>query len=168
MHVWAGRDIPEIISIMCDCPIQQLVIPVAELLNTLCEECNINSHNFEEAILTYSTSGRSAYLTSDLVYSNSDGTITSSILISMMWSWLQSQEMPTLNVAGQSVALSKKCSTPANTFTSEICMDQLSDQTATCTFTSAVVSITFIAGGFTGAIAATMLLLLLLFWYVYS
>ena len=113
--------------------IQQLQIPLARLLNALCEYCNISSHNFEETSLKYSKSWRSVYFATDLVYSNYEGTITSSLLISMLSSWLLSQKNPSLNVAGESVALSKLCPIPGNTFTRETCLDLLNSQASTST-----------------------------------
>ena len=142
------------------CSIQQLQIPLAQLLNALCEDCNISSHNFEETSLKYSTSGRLVYFATDLVYSNYEGTITSSLLISMLSSWLLSQKNPSLNVAEQSVALSKLCPIPGNTFTRETCLDQLNSQASGVNFATI-----FVAGILIGAAVATTFLLLL-FWYV--
>ena len=115
------------------CSIQQLQIPLARLLNAMCEDCNISSHNFEETSLKYSTSERSVYFATDLVYSNYERIITSSLLISMLSSWLLSQKNPSLNVAEQSVALSKLCPIPGNTFTRGTCLDQLNSQASTST-----------------------------------
>ena len=144
--------------------IQQLQIPLAWLLNALCEDCNISSHNFEETSLKYSTSGRLVYFATDLVYSNYEGTISSSLLISMLSSWLLSQKNPSLNVAGVSVALSKLCPIPGNTFTRETCLDQLNNQASTST-SGVLIATSFVAGILIGAAVATAFLLLL-FWYV--
>ena len=144
------------------CSIQQLQIPLARLLNALCEDCNISSHNFEETSLKYGTSGRLVYFATDLVYSNYEGTITSSLLISMLSSWLLSQKNPSLNVAGESVALSKICPIPGNTFTKETCLDQLNSQASTSTSGVNFATI-FVTGILIGAAVATTFLLLL-FW----
>ena len=144
--------------------IQQLQIPLARLLNALCEDCNISSHNFEETSLKYSTSGRLVYFATDLVYSNYEGTITSSLLISMLSSWLLSQKNPSLNVTGVSVALSNLCPIPGNTFTRETCLDQLNSQASTST-SGVNIATSFVAGILIGAAVATTFLLLLV-WYV--
>ena len=144
--------------------IQQLQIPLVRLLNALCEDCNISSHNFEETSLKYGKSGRSIFFAADLVYSNYEGTITSSSLISMLSSWLLSQKNPSLNVAGESVALSKLCTFPGNTFTRETCLDLLNSQASTST-SGVHIATSFVAGIIIGAAVATSFLLLL-FWYV--
>ena len=144
--------------------IQQLQTPLVRLLNALCEDCNISSRNVEETSLKYSSSGRSVYFATDLVYSNYEGTITSSSLISMLSSWLLSQKSPSLNVAGESVALSKLCPIPGNTFTRETCLDQLNSQASTST-SGVHIATSFVAGILIGAAVATTFLLLL-FWYV--
>ena len=87
--------------------IQQFKIEVAQILNTLCEECNITSLSFEESNLSYSTSGGILYFTTDLIYSNSEGTITSTTLICNLISWLSAQEDSKLSLAGIPVKLSK-------------------------------------------------------------
>ena len=139
-----------------------------------CEDCNISSYSFEETSLKYSTSGRSVFFATDIVYSNYEGTITSSLLISMLTSWLLSQKNPSLNVAKLSVALSKVYPIPGNTFTRKTCLDHLYNQASTSTsgvsiastFTSSVnIATSFVASIVIGAAVATTYLLLL-FWYV--
>ena len=133
------------------CSIQQLQIPLAQLLNALCGDCNISSHNFEETRLKYITSGRSVYFATDLVYSNYDGTITSSLLISMLTSWLLSRKNSSLNVAAQSVVLSKIYPIPGNTFTRETCLDHLYNQASTST-SGVNIATSFVAGILIGVV----------------
>lgn len=100
-------------------------MPVAELLSTLCEDCSIESDNLDEMYLNFSTSGSSAYFTADLIYSNSEGTITSSTLIRNLWSWLLEGKTPNITISGNAVALNKRCPVPANSFNKNICMNLL-------------------------------------------
>ena len=82
----------------------------------------------------------------------------------MLPSWLLLQKNPSLNVAEQSVALSKLCPIPGNTFTRETCLDQLNSQASTST-SGVYIATSFAAGILIGAALATIFLLLL-FWYV--
>ena len=136
---------------------------VAALLKTLCEECNIDMDNLEKTRLNYSTSGRSAYFTADLIYSNSEGTVTSSTLIAQLWSWLLTEEAPNINISGYSVALNKKCPIPANLLTKDACVNQLHSSDIATTTKIRPVFVGLITGIFLGAIVAISILLLL-FW----
>ena len=129
-----------LVSIAYIFQIQLLQIPVAQLLNTVCEGCNIDLSNFEETRLKYSSSAaeRSVYFTTELIYSNFEGTITSSTIISMLLSWFQLQVASTLDVAGQSVALSKICSTSVNTSTQESCSDYTTNPISTSYVSTAI------------------------------
>ena len=146
---------------------------VTSLLNTLCGNC-ISVDNLEETHFTYGRSGKSIYITTDLIYSNSEGTVTSSTLISMLWSWLLAEDSPNITLAGYPVALSKECPIPANSLTKDVCKDLLlsSDETTIAHNTSSISNLhlisaasSLIIGFLMGAIGATVLLLLLS-WYV--
>ena len=140
---------------------------VIALLYTQCEDCKIDVDNLEGTYLNYSASGRSAYFTANLIYSNTEGTITSSTLITRLWSWLLADENPNITISGNSIALSKKCPMPANRFTIEACMNQLHTSEKATTSIIVPVFAGLVAGIFMGGIGAISILLLL-FWYVFD
>ena len=142
------------------------------LFNVLCEECNIGANNLEEIMLNYGRSGRSIYITTDLIYSNAEGTVTSSTLISMLWSWLLAEDSPNITLAGYSVAVSKECPIPANSFSNEVCKDHLrSFDEATANqniLSSKYIIVLAIASVAIGILIGTIGAALLHFWYVIS
>ena len=90
-------------------------------MNKLCGECNITSENFNNSNLDYSASEGHTLFTTDIIYSNSNGTITSTTLIHRLQTWILSQNLPNLTVAGKVLTIDKHCATRVNDATRSAC-----------------------------------------------
>ncbi len=91
-------------------------------MNSLCEDCNITLSYFENSVINYSTNGQQLLFTTDFIYSNPRGTVTSTSLIHHFQSWILSQNTPNLTVAGKTVTINKNCPVTINTVTSKVCL----------------------------------------------
>ena len=66
-------------------------------------------------------SQRFGFLTSALVYSNTDGTITASTLINMLFSWiLTSEAKPSILVSNSTITLNQQCPSMVNSVTMDM------------------------------------------------
>ena len=83
---------------------------LTDIMSTVFGECNISSENFNNRNLDYSARGHTLFSTC-IIYSNSDGTITSTTLIHRLQMWILSQSSPNLTVAGKVLPIDKHCPT---------------------------------------------------------
>ena len=94
---------------------------LTDIMSNLCVECNISSENFNNSNLDYSASGHTLFSTY-IIYSNSNGAITSTTLIHRLQTWiLSSQSSPNLTVAGKVLPIDKHCPTRVNALTKSAC-----------------------------------------------
>ena len=93
---------------------------LTDIMNKLCEECNISLQNFNNSNLSYSASGHTLFST-DIIYSNPKGTITSTTLIHCLQTWILSQSSPNLTIAGKALLIDKQCPTTVNAATKSAC-----------------------------------------------
>ena len=98
-------------------------VVILDVLNTLCEDCNIILSNFKDGYVNYTKSETNVYFNTSLIYSNSRRNITARSLINMLGSWILSQQVPMLSLSGQNITLSKYCPTLVSVFTREICLN---------------------------------------------
>lgn len=154
--------------------LQKNSVQVGDLINMICDNCTSESPELTQTTLNCSVSGRLMYFTTDIVFSNSDGTITASTLISILLSWLLAAEDPTITVAGQSLPLSKMCPTPVDSITVKACEDLfITDLLTNIEITSLPPNLRYIDGsiafgfflagslsGIVSAVAITLLLIL--------
>ncbi len=94
-------------------------------MHGLCEDCNITSSYFENSVINYNTNGQQLLFTTDFLYSNPRGTVTSTSLIHHFQSWILSQNTPNLTVAGKTVSINKNCPVVVNEVTSKSCLKLL-------------------------------------------
>ena len=90
------------------------------IINNICGECHISSENFNNSNLDYSASGHTLFST-DIIYSNLNGTITSTTLIHRLQTWILSQSSPNLTVAGKVLLIDKHCPTRVYAATISAC-----------------------------------------------
>ncbi len=98
-------------------------------MHGLCEDCNITSSYFENSVVNYSTNGQQLLFTTDFIYSNPRGTVTSTSLIHHFQSWILSQNTPNLTVAGKIVSINKNCPVVISEVTSKSCLKLLQGTT---------------------------------------
>ena len=114
-------------------------------MNGLCEDCNITSSYFENSVINYTTNAHQLLFTTDFIYSNPRGTVTSTSLIHHFQSWILSQNTPNLTVAGKIVSINKNCPVAINGVTSMACLTASTVVTKTTDVTYVSV-LTFIVG----------------------
>ena len=136
---------------------------LTDIMNQLCEECNISLQNFNNSNLSYSATGHTLFST-DIIYSNPKGTITSTTLIHRLQTWILSQSTPNLTVAGKALLIEKHCPTTVNAATKSAC----TSKEMTSIIASATISpITY--GGFaigllTGAAGTSAVAIIITLW----
>ena len=94
---------------------------LTDIMNNVCGECNISSENFNNSNLDYSASEGHTLFITDIIYSNPNGTITSTTLIHRLQMWILSQNSPNLTVAGKVLPIDKHCPTRVNAATKSAC-----------------------------------------------
>ena len=130
--------------------------------------CNITADNLQDSSLTCSQSGDSTVFTSSLVYSSDNGSITASMLVDMLQTWLLTSDNITTTVDDSLVQFSRTCPTRLTPQTTGTCTRPLSPRvecehpTATHASDTGVTQPTVthisdtdsgaIAGGFTGGL----------------
>ena len=92
------------------------------IMNNICGECNISSENFNNSNLDYSASGHTLFST-DIIYSNLNGTITSTTLIHRLQTWILPQSSPNL-IAGKVLLIDKHCPTRVYAATISACISK--------------------------------------------
>ena len=98
-------------------------------MHGLCEDCNITLSYFENSVVNYSTNGQQLLFTTDFIYSNPRGTVTSTSLIHHFQSWILSQNTPNLTVAGKIMSINRNCLVAVNEVTSKSCLKLLQGST---------------------------------------
>ena len=102
---------------------QDLKRAIHVILDNLCQECDVYSFIFENMTLDCTVSQRFGFLTSALAYSNTDGTITASTLINMLFSWiLTSEAKPSILVRNSTITLNQHCPSMVNSVTMDTCL----------------------------------------------
>ena len=144
-------------------------------MNNLCGECNISSENFNNSNLDYSASEGHTLFTTDFMYSNPNGTITSTTLIHRLQMWILSQSSPNLTAAGKVLPIDKNCPTRVNAATESACTSKKMTSTVSPTSINAAtkemaISITpttyggFAIGLFIGAFGASAVAIAVTLW----
>ncbi len=125
-------------------------------MNGFCEDCNITSY-FENSVINYSTNGQQLLFTTDFIYSNPRGTVTSTSLIHHFQSWILSQNTPNLTVARKIVSINKNCPVAINGVTRIACLTASTMVAKTgCYY---VVGITFVVGVVTATVTTIIVML---------
>ena len=149
---------------------------LTDIINKLCGECNIFSENFNNSSLDYNSASEGDTLFSaDIVYSNPNGTITSSTLIHRLQTWILSQSSPNLTVAGKVLLIDKHCPTTVNAATESACTSKKMISTVSPTSINAAtkemaISITpttygsFAVGLFIGAFGTSAVAIVVTLW----
>ena len=92
-----------------------------DIMNKVCEECNITLVAFNNSNLDYSASEGHTLFSTDIIYSNPKRMITSTTLIHRLQTWILSQSSPSLTVAGKVLTIDKHCPTRVNAATKSAC-----------------------------------------------
>ena len=113
-------------------------------MNNLCDDCNVSSDSFNNTIYINCPSEECTVFRADMLFSNANGTVTSSTLIQRLQTWILSQNTPALMVAGNALSLNKDCPTNVNSATMKACLNVIDeiDSLMTSTVTSTNKSIT--------------------------
>ena len=90
-------------------------------MNNLCDDCNVSSDSFNNTIYINSSREECTIFRADILFSNANGTVTSSTLIQHLQTWILSQNTPALMVAGKALSLNKDCPTNVNIATMKAC-----------------------------------------------
>ena len=98
-----------------------MTVALSEVFNMLCQPCAVSPTHITDVELNCSASGL-VYVSAVLVYSSADGGVTASTLITMLLTWLLSEDQPSLVVSGVSASLSKQCAPQLNTITRNGCL----------------------------------------------
>ncbi len=127
-------------------------------MNGFCEDCNITLSYFENSVVNYSTNGQQLLFTTDFIYSNPRGTVTSTSLIHHFQSWILSQNTPNLTVAGKTVSINKNCPVTINGVTRIACLAASTKvpKTADGNYVS---GITFVVGVVTATLTTIIVML---------
>ena len=80
------------------------------IIHDLCH-CNITADSLQDSSLACSQTGDSTVFTSSLVYSSDDGSITASMLVDMLQTWLLTSDNISTTVDDSLVQFSKTCPT---------------------------------------------------------
>ena len=107
---------------------------LTDIMNNLCGECNISLENFNNSNLDYSASEGHTLFTTDIIYSNPSGKITSITLIHRLQTWILSQNSPNLTVAGKALLINKHCPTRVNPATKAACISKKSSTISPITY----------------------------------
>ena len=126
-------------------------------MNNLCEECNISLENFNNSNLDYSASKGHTLFTTDIIYSNSNGTITSTTLIHRLQTWILSQSSPNLTVTGKVLQIEKHCPTRVNVLAISACTSKKSSIVSSITY--GVFAIGLLIGTFGASTIAIVVIL---------
>ena len=127
-------------------------------MNGFCEDCNITLSYFENSVVNYSTNGQQLLFTTDFIYSNPRGTVTSTSLIHHFQSWILSQNTPNLTVAGKTVTINKNCPVTTNGVTRIACI-AASTKVAKTADGNYVSGITFVVGVVTATVTTIIVML---------
>ena len=114
---------------------------LVDIMNNLCGECNISLENFNNSNLDYSASEGHTLFTTDILYSNPNGTITSTTLIHRLQTWILSQSSPNLTVAGKVLLIDKHCVIIVNAATKSACINKIASSISPTSIDSAATSI---------------------------
>ena len=90
------------------------------IIQALCH-CNITADSLQDSSLTCSQTGDSTVFNSSLVYSSDDGTITASMLVDMLQTWLLTSDNISTTVDDSLVQFSKTCPTRLTPQTTGAC-----------------------------------------------
>ena len=112
-----------------------------DIVNNLCGECNISLKNFNNSNLDYSASEGHTLFTTDIMYSNPNGTITSTTLIHHLQTWILSQSSPNLTVAGKALLIDKHCVIIVNVATKSACINKMASNISPTSIDAATMSI---------------------------
>ena len=124
-------------------------------MNTLCEECKITSENFKNSKLNYHTGEGTTLFSTDIIYSNPEGSITSTTLIHRLQTWIRSQSSPNLTVAGKVLPIDKNCPTRVNAATESSCTSKKMASTKMASTVSPITYGVFFIGLLIGAIGTS-------------
>ncbi len=127
-------------------------------MHGFCEDCNITLSYFENSVINYSTNGQQLLFTTDFIYSNPRGTVTSTSLIHHFQSWILSQNTPNLTVAGKTVSINKNCPVTINGVTRIACIAS-STKVAKTADGNYVSGITFVVGVVTATVTTIIVML---------
>ena len=127
-------------------------------MNKLCEDCNISLKNFNNSNLDYSSSEGHTLFSTNIIYSNPKGIITSTTLIHCLQTWILSQSSPNLTVAGKVLPIDKHCPTRVNAATKSACTSKKMASTV-----SPITYGMFFIGLLIGTIAASAVAIIIAF-----
>ena len=131
---------------------------LADIMNKFCMECNISIQNFNNSNLDYSSSEGCTLFSTDIIYSNPKGTITSTTLIHRLQTWILLQSSPNLTVAGKVLPIDKHCPTRVNAATKAACTSKKMSNTV-----SPITYGIFFIGLLIGTIAASAVAIIMAF-----
>ena len=130
---------------------------LADIMNKFCMECNISIQSFNNS-LNYSTSEGYTLFSTDILYSNPKGTITSTTLIHRLQTWILLQSSPNLTVAGKVLPIDKHCPTRVNAAAKAACTSKKMASTV-----SPITYGVFFIGLLIGTIAASAVAIIIAF-----
>ena len=147
-----------------------------DIMNNLCGECNISLENFNNSNLDYSASEGHTLFSSDIIYSNPKGSITSTTLIHRLQTWILSQSSPNLTVGGKVLLIDKHCVIIVNAATKSVCINKIASTISPTSIDAATKSVEMARiispityGGFAlglliGAFGATTVVIMVTLW----